>query len=65
MNKIILKKKNHPKAEWASQVALVVKKPPAPTGDMRDVASIPRSGRSPGGGHGNPLPGLLPGGLSP
>ena len=26
-----------------------------PTGDIRDVASIPGSGRSLGGGHGNPL----------
>ena len=24
-------------------------------GDVRDVASIPGSGRSPGGGHGNPV----------
>ena len=28
---------------------------PANTGDMRDVGSVPGSGRSPGGGHGNPL----------
>ena len=40
---------------WASQVALVVKNPPANAGDIRDVASIPGLGRSPGGGHGNPL----------
>ena len=26
-----------------------------PTGDGRDLGSIPGSGRSPGGGHGNPL----------
>ena len=26
-----------------------------PAGDVRDVGSIPGSGRSPGGGHGNPL----------
>ena len=25
------------------------------TGDVRDTGSIPASGRSPGGGHGNPL----------
>ena len=31
------------------------KNPPANTGDARDAGSIPRSGRSPGGGHGNPL----------
>ena len=40
---------------WASQVALVVKIPPANAGDVRDAGLIPRSGRSPGGGHGNPL----------
>ena len=38
-----------------SQTALVVKNPPANTGDIRDSGSIPGSGRSPGGGHGNPL----------
>ena len=38
-----------------SQVALVVKNPPANVGDIRDVASVPGSGRSPGEGHGNPL----------
>ena len=37
------------------QVRLVVKNPPANAGDVRDVGSIPGSGRSPGGGHGNPL----------
>ena len=39
----------------ASQVALVVKKPPANAGDVRDTGSIPGLGRSPGGGHSNPL----------
>ena len=39
----------------ASQMALVVKDPLAKAGDIRDVCSIPGSGRSPGGGHGNPL----------
>ena len=39
----------------ASQVALVVKNPPANTGDIRDSGSIPGSGRFPGGGPGNPL----------
>ena len=38
-----------------SAVALALKNAPANTGDIRDVGSIPRSGRSPGGGHGNPL----------
>ena len=39
----------------ASQVALVAKNPSANAGDKRDVGLIPRVGRSPGGGHGNPL----------
>ena len=39
----------------ASQIVLVVKKLPANAGDIRDVGLIPGSGRSPGGGHGNPL----------
>ena len=41
--------------EWASQVALLVKNPPANAGDVRDGDSIPASGRSPGGGPGNPF----------
>ena len=40
---------------WASQVVLVVKNPPANAEDIRDVGSIPGSGRFPGGGHGIPL----------
>ena len=40
---------------WASQVALVVKNPLANAGDMRNMGSVPESGRFPGGGHGNPL----------
>ena len=39
----------------ASQVAPVVKNLPANAGDKRDMVSIPRSGRSPGIGNGNPL----------
>ena len=39
----------------ASQVALVVKNPPANAGDIRDTGSIPGSGRLPGEGNGNPL----------
>ena len=39
----------------ASQVALVVKKLSTNAGDVRDVGSIPGLGRSPAGGHGNPL----------
>ena len=38
-----------------SQVALVVKNPPDTAGDIRDTGSIPELGRSPRGGHGNPL----------
>ena len=33
----------------------MVKNPSANAGDIRDVGLIPRLGRSPGGGHGNPL----------
>ena len=40
---------------WASQAALVVKNPPASAGDITDKGSIPGLGRSPGGGHGDPL----------
>ena len=36
-------------------MALVVKSLPANAGDIRDVGLIPGLGRSPGGGHGNPL----------
>ena len=35
--------------------ALVVKNPPDSAGDIKDMSSIPGSGRSPGGGHGKPL----------
>ena len=34
---------------------LVVKNLPVSAGDIRDTDSIPGSGRSPGGRHGNPL----------
>ena len=34
------------KVSWASLVAQVVKNPPANVGDIRDVGSIPGSGRS-------------------
>ena len=37
-----------------SQVALMVKNQPIKVGDVTAVGSIPGSGRSPGGGHGNP-----------
>ena len=38
-----------------SQVALVVKNSPAKAEDIRNTSVIPGSGRSPGGGNGNPL----------
>ena len=36
-------------------MALVVKSPSADSGDIRDVGSLPGSGRSLGEGHGTPL----------
>ena len=39
----------------ASQVAPVVKNPPANAGDVRAAGVIPVLGRSLGGGHDNPL----------
>ena len=39
----------------ASQVVLVIKNPPTNAEHVRDAGSIPGSGRSPGGGHGNLL----------
>ena len=36
-----------------SRKALVIKNLPSSAGDIRDVALIPGSGRSPGGGHGS------------
>ena len=41
-----------------SQVALAVKNPSANAEDVETAASISGSGRSPGGGHGNPLQSL-------
>ena len=43
------------KEDGAFQMVLMVKNPPAKAGDIRDVGLIPGSGKSPGGGHGNPL----------
>ena len=40
---------------WASQVELVVKNPPVNVEDIRDMGLIIGSGRSPGGGNGNPF----------
>ena len=39
----------------ASQVVLAVKNLPADAGDLRGMGSIPGSGRSPIGGHGNTM----------
>ena len=36
-------------------MVLVVKDPPANAGEIRDEGSIPESGRSSGGEHGNPV----------
>ena len=38
-----------------SKLGTVVKNPPRSAGDARDAGLIPGSGRSPGGGNGNPL----------
>ena len=40
---------------WAFQVARVVKNPSTNARDIRVVGSTPGLGRSPRGGHGNPL----------
>ena len=39
----------------ASEVKLVAKDPPANARDRGNESSVPGSGRSPGGGHSNPL----------
>ena len=44
-----------PGSHGSSQVALAVKNQPANAGDVRDGGWTPGLGRSPGGGHGNPL----------
>ena len=36
-------------------MVLVLKNPPASSGDVRDVGLMPGWGRFPGGGHGSPL----------
>ena len=41
--------------ETDNVVLLEVKNPLSSAGDLRDTGLIPESGRSPGGGHGNPL----------
>ena len=42
-------------SEGLPMVTLVVKNLPAKAGDVRNAHLIPGLGRSPGGGHGNPL----------
>ena len=41
--------------EQASQAALVVKNPPTNAGEVRNAASVPGLGRSPGLEHDNPF----------
>ena len=42
-------------------MVLVVKNPPASSGDTRDVGLIPELGKFPGVGNGNPTPVPFPG----
>ena len=51
----LCRSKDSMKNRGAPQVVLVIQNPPADAGDIKDMGSIPESGRSPGGGHGNPL----------
>ena len=46
---------SHVSSMGASQVVLVVRSSPGHAGDLRDAGLIHGSGRSPGGGQGNPL----------
>ena len=46
--------KRHLGCGWGFPGGTVVKNLPANAGDIRDAGSIPGSGRSPGGGNGNP-----------
>ena len=52
---LLSKSYKHTQRCWTSQVALVIKNPPANAGDIRDAGSIRGSGKFPGGGHGNAL----------
>ena len=51
----ILRKRGYMYTYGASQMARVVKSPPDNEEDVGNAGSIPGSGRSPGGGHGNPI----------
>ena len=42
-------------SEWGFPGGSVVKNPPSNAGEAGNVGLIPGLGRSPGGGHGNPL----------
>ena len=42
--------------QWENMyIEILVKNLPANAGDLRDAGSVPGLGRSPGGGHGNPV----------
>ena len=46
----------HTESHWSDlAAAAMVKNPPASVGDIKDMGSIPVSGRCPGGGQGSPL----------
>jgi len=47
--------KDYVLCSWASHVALVLKNLSANSGDIGEVGLIPGLGRSPEGGHNNPL----------
>ena len=55
MNSVVTAKKKNSEAYRCFPGVLTVKNPPASAGDLRDKGFIPELGRSPGGGHGNPL----------
>ena len=56
IHEILLKEGAAPNSDTHCAVAGTSgKAPPANAGDIRHVGSIPGLGRSPGGGHGNPL----------
>ena len=46
---------NHQESYWQLNIRLVIKNPLANAGAIRDVGSITKLGRCPGGGHDNPL----------
>ena len=52
---LVILKLSWKKSLQTGDLVLVVKNPPANAGDARDADLIPGLGRSPGGGHGNPL----------